>query len=120
MRKMSRIQNQTRRKRQKCMGTGIDFKLGTGDVLDTEDVFGVGQVGSCDGETFGFEPGPEFTLDAFQKYADDFRAQYFSKNGNVDSKGNMTISQELWEPSVENIEGEYWRIVEKPTEEIEV
>lgn len=103
------------------MGTGIDFGPGTEDVLGTADVLGLGQVGSCDGETFGFEPGPEFTLDAFQKYADDFRAQYFSKNGNAtDLRGNMTISQELREPSVENIEGEYWRIVEKPTEEIEV
>ncbi|CBI22382.3 unnamed protein product, partial [Vitis vinifera] len=82
MRKMPRVQNQTRRKRRR--------------------------FGSCDGETFGFEPGPEFTLDAFQKYADDFRAQYFSKNGNATDL------------RVENIEGEYWRIVEKPTEEIEV
>ncbi|WKA03345.1 hypothetical protein VitviT2T_021460 [Vitis vinifera] len=121
MRKMPRVQNQTRRKRRRCMGTGIDFGPGTEDVLGTADVLGLGQVGSCDGETFGFEPGPEFTLDAFQKYADDFRAQYFSKNGNAtDLRGNMTISQELREPSVENIEGEYWRIVEKPTEEIEV
>ena len=97
------------------MGTGIDFEPGN------EDVVGLGQVGSCDGETFGFEPGPEFTLDAFQKYADDFRAQYFRKNGNVfDSRDNVTISQEMLEPSVEIIEGEYWRIVGKPTEEIEV
>ncbi|MCD9638189.1 hypothetical protein HAX54_022010 [Datura stramonium] len=48
-----------------------------------------------------------FTLDAF-KYADDFKAQYFRKN-----EGQCR-------PSLENIEGEYWRMVEKPTEEIEV
>ncbi|MCD9638193.1 hypothetical protein HAX54_022014, partial [Datura stramonium] len=59
-------------------------------------------------ERFGFEPGPEFTLDAFQKYADDFKAQYFRQNDGQ------------CEPSLENIEGEYWRMVEKPTEEIEV
>lgn len=97
------------------MGAGIDFGPSAGDTL------GLGQVGSCDGETFGFEPGPVFTLDGFQKYADDFRAQYFSQNGDAtDLRDNITISQELREPSVENIEGEYWRIVEKPTEEIEV
>ncbi|AQK55651.1 Lysine-specific demethylase JMJ703 [Zea mays] len=60
-------------------------------------------------ERFGFEPGPEFTLQTFKKYADDFREQYFKKEVSADSP-----------PSVEDIEGEYWRIVEKPTEEIEV
>jgi hypothetical protein len=58
---------------------------------------------------FGFEPGPEFTLQTFQKYADDFSNQYFTKDTCEDSP-----------PSVEDIEGEYWRIVERPTEEIEV
>ncbi|CAL5036525.1 unnamed protein product [Urochloa decumbens] len=60
-------------------------------------------------ERFGFEPGPEFTLQMFQKYADDFSDQYFMKDKCRDTP-----------PSVEDIEGEYWRIVERPTEEIEV
>jgi hypothetical protein len=60
-------------------------------------------------ERFGFEPGPEFTLQTFKKYADDFSNQYFNK----DACENSHLS-------VEDIEGEYWRIVEKPTEEIEV
>ncbi|KAL6631367.1 hypothetical protein ACP70R_028217 [Stipagrostis hirtigluma subsp. patula] len=60
-------------------------------------------------ERFGFEPGPEFTLQTFQKYADDFSDQYFRK----DTCGDSPLS-------VEDIEGEYWRIVERPTEEIEV
>ncbi|GJM87294.1 hypothetical protein PR202_ga03234 [Eleusine coracana subsp. coracana] len=60
-------------------------------------------------ERFGFEPGPEFTLQTFKKYADDFSNQYFRKDACEDSQ-----------PSVEDIEGEYWRIVERPTEEIEV
>ncbi|CAN6279662.1 unnamed protein product [Urochloa humidicola] len=60
-------------------------------------------------ERFGFEPGPEFTLQTFNKYADDFNDQYFNK----DACGGSP-------PSVEDIEGEYWRIVESPTEEIEV
>nr|CAB3448280.1 unnamed protein product [Digitaria exilis] len=60
-------------------------------------------------ERFGFEPGPEFTLQTFKKYADDFSDQYFNKD---------TFGESV--PSVEDIEGEYWRIVERPTEEIEV
>ncbi|XP_064993076.1 putative lysine-specific demethylase JMJ16 isoform X2 [Musa acuminata AAA Group] len=65
-------------------------------------------------ERFGFETGPDFTLETFQKYADDFKEQYFHTNADFD-----VISGQQ-EPSVENIEGEYWRIVEKSTEEIEV
>ncbi|KAM0905661.1 hypothetical protein ACQ4PT_017254 [Festuca glaucescens] len=60
-------------------------------------------------ERFGFEPGPELTLQKFQKYADYFSEQYFRKDPSMNSA-----------PSVEDIEGEYWRIVESPTEEIEV
>ncbi|KAJ8497639.1 hypothetical protein OPV22_008191 [Ensete ventricosum] len=45
---------------------------------------------------------------------DDFKEQYFHTNADFDA-----ISSQQ-EPSVENIEGEYWRIVERPTEEIEV
>ncbi|KAM0871709.1 hypothetical protein ACQ4PT_039196 [Festuca glaucescens] len=60
-------------------------------------------------ERFGFEPGPELTLQKFQKYADYFSEQYFRKDA------SMNLA-----PSVEDIEGEYWRIVESPTEEIEV
>ncbi|KAJ0967575.1 hypothetical protein J5N97_024492 [Dioscorea zingiberensis] len=67
------------------------------------------------GERFGFVPGPNFTLEEFQKYANDFRSQYFCKE-----EANMITDPEQLEPSLENIEGEYWRIVEKPTEQIEV
>lgn len=80
---------------------------------------GPGGVGHQEAETFGFEPGPEFSLETFQIYADDFKTQYFRKNENV-AGGNFTVLNEDWEPSVEDIEGEYWRMVEKPTEEIEV
>lgn len=68
---------------------------------------------------FGFEAGPEFTLDSYQKYADHFKSQYF--RGNIaNAEGKKLALQELREPTLENIEGEYWRLVEKPTEEIEV
>lgn len=90
------------------MKTGVDHGAHSADILVTE--AGLFEPG------FGFEPGPEFTLDAFQKYADDFKAQYFRKNGNITD----SMLQEQWEPSLEIIEGEYWRMVEKPSDEIEV
>lgn len=87
---------------------------------DSESIWSA-DAGFCEVERFGFEPGPEFTLDKFQKYADDFKAQYFRRKENdVDMEGKVTILPDLHEASVENIEGEYWRIVEKATEEIEV
>ncbi|KAL5566870.1 hypothetical protein UlMin_030034 [Ulmus minor] len=99
------INNQMKRKRRRCARMGPD-SVASGDA------------GCQDAETFGFEPGPEFTLETFEKYADDFKTQYFSRNENIADMGvDLTaVSQ----PSVENIEGEYWRMVEKPTEEIEV
>lgn len=76
--------------------------------------------GNKEANPFGFEPGPDFTLEAFQKYADDFRSYYFVKDTNMVIEGEHDSLRERWEPSLEEIEGEYWRIVEKPTEEIEV
>ncbi|XP_050221874.1 putative lysine-specific demethylase JMJ16 [Mercurialis annua] len=113
LKKMSRTNNHTRKKRRKCMRMEVD--CGT----DTESISGCTKVGACEADNFGFEPGPQFTLNMFQKYADDFKAQYFGKNDVI--KGvNTAAIQDSWEPTVENIEGEYWRIVEKATEEIEV
>ncbi|XP_024025134.1 putative lysine-specific demethylase JMJ16 [Morus notabilis] len=112
LRKMSIIQSQMKRKRRRCTRMGADCVTGSR---------GLGDAGYPEAETFGFEPGPEFTLEMFEKYADDFKAQYFSKNANVtDMGGNLTMPKGCSEPSVDNIEGEYWRMVEKPTEEIEV
>ncbi|XVF31013.1 hypothetical protein REPUB_Repub16aG0108900 [Reevesia pubescens] len=115
MRKMSKVNNNTRRKRRRCMRMAVDCGSDSGSIS------GSAGAGFCEVERFGFEPGPEFTLDKFQKYADDFKAQYFRRKENdVDMEGKMTILPEHHEPSVQNIEGEYWRIVQKATEEIEV
>ncbi|GER29682.1 transcription factor [Striga asiatica] len=54
-----------------------------------------------------FEHGPDFTLKSFKKCADDFKAQYFRKYG----KGPLVAAR---------IEGEYWRIIEKPNVEVKV
>ena len=69
-------------------------------------------------EKFGFQSGSDFTLDEFEKYASHFKECYFRINDVVE---DITIKQNAgWEPSVEEIEGEYWRIVEQPTDEVEV
>ncbi|PWA51618.1 hypothetical protein CTI12_AA454150 [Artemisia annua] len=105
LRKLLRPNDHKKKKRRRYIRKGTDHKTDNGSSVDEPMVFEA---------DFGFEPGPSFTLDEFKKYADDFKAQYFRKNGSDRDLGDER------EPSVENIEGEFWRIVEKPTEEIEV
>ncbi|GER36810.1 transcription factor jumonji (jmj) family protein [Striga asiatica] len=67
-------------------------------------------------DKFGFQSGSDFTLGEFERYAEEFKESYFEgmgKNGgdNVEKK---------WRPSVDEIEAEYWRIIEQPTDEVEV
>lgn len=107
--KKSRIQNNMKRKRRRCTRMGVDNGTGTEP-----------NAGFCEVETFGFEPGPEFTLETFKRYADEFKAEYFKNDNLSHPSANTTILNGTSEPSVENIEGEYWRMVESPTEEIEV
>ncbi|KAL9235163.1 hypothetical protein vseg_009950 [Gypsophila vaccaria] len=94
------LKGQARKKRRRGSRMGMECGTGGGKTMEPGPV------------EFGFEPGPEFSLNEFERYADDFKAQYFK---NEDEDGN-----EQRKPSVEAIEGEYWRVVEKPTEEIEV
>ncbi|KAG6491995.1 hypothetical protein ZIOFF_046941 [Zingiber officinale] len=47
-------------------------------------------------------------------YADEFKRQYFSRSA------EFVLGSCQQEPSIDDIEGEYWWIVERPTEEIEV
>ncbi|XWS16682.1 hypothetical protein CRYUN_Cryun34aG0111800 [Craigia yunnanensis] len=70
-------------------------------------------------EKFGFNSGSDFTLEEFQRYADEFKEMYFRRDYDEDLKSDVV---EYWkrEPSWEDIEGEYWRIVEQPTDEVEV
>lgn len=103
-RKTCRPNHYKKKRRRRCTKLGVDHE--TREPVSAEPM-----VQEAD---FGFEPGPRFTLDEFKKYADDFKNQYFRKN-----EGSFVL-QDRWEPSIENIEGEYWRMVEKPTEEIEV
>ncbi|KAG7967726.1 hypothetical protein I3843_08G114000 [Carya illinoinensis] len=112
MRKRLKVHNGMKRKRRRCVRMGADCVTSSGGLAD---------AGFYEAETFGFEPGPEFTLETFKKYADDFKAQYFSKTEHASNIGcNLDMLKEQWEPSIDNIEGEYWRMVQKPSEEIEV
>ncbi|KAL9683479.1 hypothetical protein QQ045_015301 [Rhodiola kirilowii] len=63
-------------------------------------------------QSFFFEEGPDLTLKSFQNYANDFKKNYF--------RNNCSGFENEYELSVEDIEGEYWRVVEYPTEKVEV
>lgn len=65
-------------------------------------------------EKFGFQTGSDFTLAEFENFDLDFRESYF---GMKDSASEKSVG---WEPSIDEIEGEYWRIIEQPTDEVEV
>lgn len=98
-----------------------DFRMGLAFQFNNGHSAAPDEAEDNDTWSYKIEPGPEFTLQTFKSYADDFKEQYFCKRDKVtDSDVNSTVSQKQWEPSLENIEGEYWRIVENPTEEIEV
>jgi histone demethylase JARID1 len=68
-------------------------------------------------DKFGFQSGPDFTLKEFQQYDNSFKDCYFGLNDSEDGKGSH---HEKRKPSEEEIEGEYWRIIEQPTDEVEV
>lgn len=109
MRKTSKVRSE-KKKRRKCLRRGV----GQGNNIQDTKV-------ADEALQFGFEPGPDITLDEFQKYDDDFKAQYFRKNCTSSNlEGSGTTHEEQWHPTIQEIEGEYWRMVEKPTEEIEV
>ncbi|KAJ6727721.1 LYSINE-SPECIFIC DEMETHYLASE [Salix koriyanagi] len=73
-------------------------------------------VASETDETFGFHSGSDFTLEEFEKEAAYFKECYFGMKDIMDG----ATENQILEPSVEDIEGEYWRIVEKPTDEVKV
>ncbi|KAK4491535.1 hypothetical protein RD792_002287, partial [Penstemon davidsonii] len=68
-------------------------------------------TGSDPEDKFGFQTGSDFTLEEFERFADEFKLSYFEVKDRQEEK---------WFPSVEDIEGEYWRIIEQPTDEVEV
>ena len=107
-RKQSKVYTNAKKKRRRCVRMGVECGPGNGRTFE------LGEPG------FGFEPGPDFTLDEFQRYANAFKDRYFRSESYTDSSIEKAKSTDCWEPSAKDIEGEYWRVVEKPTEEIEV
>lgn len=109
MRKKSRGRKRKRRRQSKAATSARSTNLGVEATVTFES-----------DEKFGFNSGSDFTLKDFQAYADHFRECYFGiKKAREDINSNIESSKR-WEPSVEDIEGEYWRIVEKSNDEVEV
>ncbi|MED6110772.1 hypothetical protein PIB30_045873 [Stylosanthes scabra] len=104
----------TRAKRRRVSQVDLDSQVANASTCTAN---------SQDVEDCVSEPCPKFSLKTFKNFADEFKIQYFDhkgKNKVVDSDLNLATNQHKWEPSVDNIEGEYRRIVQNPTEEIEV
>ncbi|XP_050105757.1 putative lysine-specific demethylase JMJ16 isoform X2 [Malus sylvestris] len=101
--KMVGLNESPKRKRRRILTVGLDCGS-TSSPGETEHSYIKG---------FETEPGQEFTLENFRSYAADFKRQYFRKS-------EIAGGQEKWVPSLENIDAEYKRIAENPTEEIEV
>ncbi|CAN0886047.1 Lysine-specific demethylase JMJ703 [Linum grandiflorum] len=80
-----------------------------------------GYISNCSVmEGFEQEPGPQFSLKTFKRYSDDFVSQYFTIDEVLNPKSGSNMHVKQREPSLEDIEGEYRRIIENPTEEMEV
>ncbi|XP_075481837.1 lysine-specific demethylase JMJ18-like isoform X1 [Primulina tabacum] len=76
---------------------------------------------ACDTEEkFGFQSGPDFTLEDFQNFAEEFKESYFGLHNITQECSSETGQVKKGFPSVADIEGEYWRIIEEPTDEVEV
>lgn len=115
LRKRSRNRSQRKRKRRKRLRFGMTRRCGNCITTETND------YSSDTEEKFGFQSGSDFTLQSFKLYAEDFKDQYFGMRDVEDSESCcMGESGKRWQPSVEEIEGEYWRIVENPSDEVEV
>ncbi|XP_072955153.1 lysine-specific demethylase JMJ18-like [Typha angustifolia] len=104
------------RKRRKRLRFGMTRRRNSSNITEINEC-----VASDTEEKFGFQSGADFTLEAFQKYADDFKRQYFEmKEPNKSFTHDNGVHEERSRPSVADIEGEYWRIVEEATDETEV
>ncbi|XP_057812200.1 lysine-specific demethylase JMJ18-like [Salvia miltiorrhiza] len=71
-------------------------------------------------EKFGFQSGSDFTLEEFKRYAEVFKETYFRVKERTQESSAEIGQDKRWLPTVNDIEGEYWRIIEQPTDEVEV
>ncbi|KAK9055964.1 hypothetical protein SSX86_027051 [Deinandra increscens subsp. villosa] len=72
-------------------------------------------------DKFGFRSGSDFTFEEFQDFANKFKEHYFGMTDeNLEKNGNGDEEKQGLGPTIDEIEGEYWRIIEQPTDEVEV
>uniref|UniRef100_A0A2P2IXC2 Uncharacterized protein MANES_03G066800 n=1 Tax=Rhizophora mucronata TaxID=61149 RepID=A0A2P2IXC2_RHIMU len=113
-----------KRKRNSRMGTRRKRKRKRNSRMGTRrkrsNSCSEGSVASETDEKFGFQPGSDFTFEEFQQYADHFKGCYFGTKDSMDGAKPGGMEYQKFEPSVQDIEGEYWRIIEQPTDEVEV
>ncbi|KAL2510851.1 putative lysine-specific demethylase JMJ16 [Abeliophyllum distichum] len=107
-RKLCRFHEKMETKRPKILSEDLESSADTDEA-------------KCFTVSSDFDSGPEFTLQSFKKHADEFKRQYFRMSDMVtDPNVSSNAFLEKHEPSPLSIEGEYWRIIENPSEEIEV
>ncbi|KAL6608331.1 hypothetical protein ACP70R_041394 [Stipagrostis hirtigluma subsp. patula] len=105
---------QKKRRRRKRLRFGMTHRRPNANASESADC-------ADSDEKFGFQSGSDFTLEEFQKHADDFKQQYFGMERTDEiSLSEIKNGKEIWEPPVEEIEEEYWRIVVCPSDEVEV
>lgn len=107
MRRKGRDHCEKRRKRRRRLRFGMARRRNSSAVSESNEC-----AGSDNDEKFGFQSGLDYTLETFKQYADEFKRDYF---GMKDSS-----ERDECQLSAEDIEGEYWRIVEDSTDDIEV
>ncbi|KAK9132620.1 hypothetical protein Scep_012148 [Stephania cephalantha] len=116
VKRKSRSRTQRKRKRRKYSRIGASRRRTSTEDLETSNC-----VAASGDEKFGFHSGSDYTLKEFKKYADDFKERYFGMKDDDGPLSSFLVEpNKRWEPTIEDIEGEYWRIVEKQTNEIEV
>lgn len=101
-----------KRKRRSLFGMGNKRKRPSSEASESN-------ISSDAEEKFGFQSGSDFTFKDFEKYSGNFKKCYFELK-DEDVIGENVTGKKKWEPSIEDIEGEYWRIIEQPTDEVEV
>lgn len=116
--KINGLQNLYVKREHEKIETKMPEDLASGEIDSCNE--GVGDSDEAKPNTLfsEFTIGPEFTLKSFKKYADDFKGQYFYENDKAIDTDICTPASR--EPTITSIEGEYWRIVENPSDEIEV
>ncbi|WOG81627.1 hypothetical protein DCAR_0100778 [Daucus carota subsp. sativus] len=102
-----------KRKRRSLFGMGNKRKRPNSEASESN-------MASDPEEKFGFQSGSDFTFEDFEKYSANFKECYFKLKDEDIIDENVTGTKKKWEPSIEDIEGEYWRIIEQPTDEVEI